>query len=202
MKLYYVPGACSLAINIGLQVAKLPFELIQVDYQTQTLPDGSDYHLINPAGIVPTLQLDDGSFLSEVIAIYYYLAVKHENTCLLGPPSNRQQAMEWLSFVATEIHKSFSPLFRADTPVAFYQPGNNHLKKRLAVIEHQLTKQPYFAGDVPSAPDYYLFTLYRWISDTNLSASSFPNIVKHSKTIEKISEVQSALLSEGFEIVS
>lgn len=198
MKLYYMPGTCSLAINIGLRVAKVSFEPIQVNYQTQTLPDGSDYHLINPAGIVPTLQLDDGSCLSEVIAIYYYLAVKHEDTCLPGPPSDRQQAMEWLSFVATEIHKSFSPLFRADTPIAFHQPGENHLEKRLSVIEHQLTKQPYLTGDVPSAADYYLFTLYRWMSDTNLNACSFPNIVKHSKTIEKTSAVQSALLSEGF----
>jgi len=69
-----MPGACSLAINIGLREAKLPFELIQVDYHTQTLPDGLDYHLINKGGFVPTLQLDDESCLSEVIAIYYYLA--------------------------------------------------------------------------------------------------------------------------------
>lgn len=201
MKLYYIPGACSLAVNIGLRVAKLPFELMLVDYQAQTLPDGSDYHSVNPTGIVPTLQLDDGSCLSEVISIFYYLAMRYENTNLLGPHEHRQQAIEWLSFLATEIHKSFSPLFRADTPMAFHEPGKNHLRKRLAVIEQKLAKQAYLIGNCPTAADYYLFTLYRWMPDVNLSAAGFSNILKHSESIEKIIEVQSALFSERVENV-
>lgn len=197
MKLYYMPGACSLAINIGLREAKLPFELIPVDYATQTLPDGSDYHLINRGGFVPTLQLDNNSCLSEVIAIYFYIAMNFENSNLLGLTSQRQEAMEWLSFVATEAHKSFSPLFRAETPEAFHKPGQYHLQKRLSVIEQQLSKQPFLVGSEPTAADFYLFTIYRWMPDIGLHPNCFPNIVRHNICTSKLPSVQDALLSEG-----
>jgi len=119
MKLYYSPGACSFAPHVALVEAGLPFEPVKVDIHNHTLADGTDYYGINPKGYVPLLELDDGSRLSEVAVILQYIADRKPGT--LAPAfgtHERYKLMEWLNFIATEVHKQFGPLWYPDTPEA------------------------------------------------------------------------------------
>lgn len=113
MNLYFFPGACSLAINIALREANLPFNLIEVDYETRSLGDGTDFRTVSPKGCVPVLQLDDATCLTESIAIFDHIDFCAPDTDLLGQRGTlqRQAALEWLSFIATEIHKTSARCF-------------------------------------------------------------------------------------------
>jgi len=202
MNLYYFPGACSLAINIGLREAGLLFDLVEVDYRTRRLLDGSDYYKINAKGSVPALSLKDGTCLTEIIAIVYYMHKENEDARLLGSPGCEQKVMEWMSFLATEVHKSFSPLFRVDTPASFLPPGKHHLKKRLTIIERQLSQQPYLASATASAADYYLYTVCRWIPDVGICLNEFLNLSNHFRALEGMPSVQCALVSENLDRIS
>ncbi|WP_306258370.1 glutathione binding-like protein [Pararhizobium sp. IMCC21322] len=199
MNLYVFPGACSLAINIALREANIPFHLIEVDYETRSLVDGTDFRTISPKGCVPALQLDNATCLTESIAIFDHIDFCAPEIRLLGNRGTpqRQAALEWLSFIATEIHKSFSPLFRPDTPAEFSKLGRRHLEKRLSVVEDELSKHPYVAGHHPSAADFYLFTLCRWMSDLGLCLKDWPGISAHSDLIRSRETVQLALKSEN-----
>lgn len=199
MNLYFFPGACSLVINIALREAKLPFTMTEVDYETRRLADGADFRTINPKGCVPALMLEDGRCLTEVIAILDHIDFEAPNADLIGRRGTRQRqlALEWLGFLSTEIHKSFSPLFRPDTPAAFLKAGRRHLENRLAILEHQLSSRSYLGGNAPSAADFYMFTLSRWMGDVGLRMDSWPNISKHFVRIKTCSSVQKALISEN-----
>lgn len=199
MNLYFIPGACSLAINIGLREANMQFILTEVDYSSRCLADGTDFRSINPKGYVPALRLGDGSCLSEIIAIFDYIDFRAPDAGLLGPcgTSQRRAAMESLTFVATEIHKSFSPLFRPETPASFLDYGLDHLRKRLSAAEDQLSRQAYLSGATPAAADFYLFVVCRWMGDVGLCLDDWPSISDHSARIGARDSVQCALASEN-----
>ena len=132
MKLYYFPDACSLAPHIALRETQCAFTLIEVDYIARTLPDGTDYRLINPRGSVPTLRLDNNTLLTETSVILQYIATQSKVHDLFpsGDNLDRYRCLEWLSYIATELHKSVSPLFRSTTPKSFMSPGKEHLSAR------------------------------------------------------------------------
>src|SRR5271155_2149229 len=116
MKLYYSPGACSLHPHITLREAGVPFELERVDLRSHRVHDGSDYYAVNPKGSVPALRLDDGSILTEGAVIDQYIAdLKPEKKLVPAAGSmDRYRVQEWLNFIASEVHKSFGPLFGKD----------------------------------------------------------------------------------------
>jgi hypothetical protein len=119
MKLYYAPAVCSLASHIALVESGLPYSLAKVDIRKHTLEDGSDYYAINPKGYVPMLQLDDGTLLAEGVVILQYIADQVPGK--LAPAYGtleRYRVMEWLTFVNSEVHKQYSPLFYPTTPDA------------------------------------------------------------------------------------
>ena len=118
MKLFYKPGACSFSPHIVLREAGVDFTLVKVDLMTKRLENGDDYFAINPKGQVPALQLDDGTLLTEGMAIVQYLADTVPDRQLLAPVGSitRYQTLSWLTWIATEFHKGFTPLFRPDTP--------------------------------------------------------------------------------------
>lgn len=198
MRLYYFPDACSLVINIALRAAKIRFELIEVDYVTRRLRDGSDYCRINPRAYVPALQLSDGRCLTEVIAIIDWIDFVAPEAGLLGVRGThkRQEAMMWLAFVGTEIHKSFSPLFRRGTPQEFLAPGQRHLESRLSMAEQKLSEQSSLCADTHTAADYYLYVMSRWMDDCGLCARDWPAIQAHATRIESHGFVQDALASD------
>src|SRR3954470_12237315 len=173
MKLYYSPGACSLAPHIIMREAVLPFDLVQVDLKAKRTKDGSDFTKVNPKGQVPTLQLDDGQILTENTVIDQYLADQKPDTGLL-PRSGleRYRGLEWLSFVSTELHKTFGPLFRPNTPEDYKPIIRENIGKKFDYVEQQLADgRQYLMGDRFTAPDAYLFTILGWAKAMNIDLS-------------------------------
>jgi glutathione S-transferase len=163
MKLYYAPAACSLAPHIALSEAGLPHELVRVDLRTHTLPDGTDYRTINPKGYVPVLELDDGTRLTEVAVILQYIADRAPGT--LAPAfgsMERYRVMEWLNFIATEVHKGFGPLWKPDTPADYRTRVIATLGTRFDYLAPVLAKQPFLTGDRFGIADAYLYTILNW----------------------------------------
>lgn len=198
MKLYFMPGACSLAPHIALREAGVPFSLVKIDYRTRQTAGGGDYFDINPKGYVPALELDDGQILTEVPVILQYVDALAPTAHMLPADGMRRlRALEWLNFVATEIHKSFSPLFRPTTPKAFLKPGREHLSRRLDFVEQHLSTQRYLAGAGLSAADIYLFTTCRWLADQDLSLATWPALHRHFNTIQARPAVTEALAHEN-----
>jgi glutathione S-transferase len=166
MKLFYVPGVCSLSPHIVLREMGADFQLDKVDRKTKIAESGIDYNQLNPKSYVPALQLDDGSVLTEGASILMYLADQKggEKIAPKAGTRERYKLQEWLVFIATELHKNFSPLFRKTPDPAFRE----NLVKRLDLVAATLAKQPYLLGDKLSAADAYLFTVLRWAERVEL----------------------------------
>ena len=159
MKLYYAPGACSLADHIALHESELSFEHVRVDLKAKTTERGEDYAAINPKGYVPALQLDSGELLTENVAVLDWIA--HHSVGLKPEGAlGRTRLLEWLAFISTEIHKSYKPFFAgaadADKAKAAEQIG-----LRLSYLAERM-KGDYLGGDRPSVADFYLFVMLLW----------------------------------------
>src|SRR5262245_37540377 len=145
MKLYYAPGACSLSPHIALREAGIPFTLEKVDLGKHELAGGGDFFAVNPKGYVPALELDDGGILTEGPAIVQYIADRRPQSALApaaGTPE-RYRLAEWLNFITSELHKSFSPLFNAQAAPAWKDAARANIAKRLDYIERHLDGKPY-----------------------------------------------------------
>ena len=118
MKLFYSPGACSLSPHIVLEESGLPYEAILASTKSHKLQDGTDFYTLNPLGYVPLLELDSGERLREGPAIVQYVADQVPDKRLAPPAGTleRYRLQEWLTFIGTELHKSYSPLFKPSTP--------------------------------------------------------------------------------------
>jgi glutathione S-transferase len=160
MKLYYAPGACSLADHIALHEAGLKFDRVQVDLKTRRTADGGDFTQINPKGYVPALQFDSGQVLTENIAILSWIS---DQTPALGPkgPMARYRLLEMLAFISTEIHKGFKPFFKADATDADRQAAREQIGKRLSFLADRMTSD-FVLGDLMSVADAYLFVMLMW----------------------------------------
>lgn len=204
MILYYMPGACSLAVHIALREAGLPFQLAEVGYENRQLLRGGDFRHVSRKAYVPALTLDDGSLLTEVQVILQYVDALVPDAHLLPVAGGmeRYRAFEWLNFVATEIHKSFSPLFRPSTPRSFLKPGRDHLVRRLDIVERQLEGAPFLSGDRYCAADAYLFTCCRWLDDQDLDIGAWPMLTRHFQSVTRRPAVQAALAAEGLDVAA
>jgi len=199
MKLYYTPGTCSLASHIAIREAGLPIEIVKVDLKAKTTERGEDYLKINPKGYVATLVLDDGEILTEAPAILQYVAdLKPESK--LAPPAGtleRYRLIEWLNFVATEIHKQFSPFFNPKLPPEWRENQVAVLGKRFAVLAETLGKKPYLMGETFTVADCYLFTVLRWHQKFNVDISPWPALGEYLKRVAARPAVQETLKTEG-----
>jgi glutathione S-transferase len=200
MKLYFSRGACSLSPHIALREAGIPFELVQVDLARQVLAaDGSDFRRISPNGYVPVLELDDGRRLLEGPAIVQYIADLRPESGLA--PANgtfeRYQLQSWLGYINSEIHKGFSPLFRADTPADFKPLALSLLSERLTVVAAHLAEHDYLMGERFSVADGYLFTVLGWGGYLGLDISQWPSLVAFRERVGSRPAVQAALAAEG-----
>ena len=166
MKLYYVPGVCSLAPHIVLREIGAEFQLDKVDRKTRITESGVNFSQLNSKNYVPALQLDDGTLLTEGASILMYLADQDGGEKVAPKPGSkdRYKLQEWLVFIATEIHKNFSPLFRK-TPDP---TPRETLQKRLDLVADTLTKQPWLVGEKFTVADAYLFTVLRWAARVDL----------------------------------
>ncbi len=199
MKLYYTPGACPLAVHIALCELNLPHELVQVDLKTKKLADGTDYTAINPKGYVPTLELDDGTRLTEIPAIVQYLADTHPEAGLLAAPGTieRTRAIEWLTFAGTELHRSFSPLFNPAASQDWKDASMARLEQRFAYVNDCLEGKDYILGPDFSVADTYLFTTVNWTYLRKIDISRWPNLVAYHQRVSQRPAVQAALKAQG-----
>lgn len=197
MKLYYAPGACSLAAHITLHESGLPFSAVRVDLRTHKLPDGGDYYAVNAKGYVPLLQLDDGTRLSEVAVILQYIADREPG--VLAPAFGsfeRYQLMEWLNFIATELHKGLGPLWKPTTPDAYKAVVLDAVGQRLDFVVASLGAKPYLTGDRFGIADAYLYTIVNWHKFLKLDISRWPSLERFQARVAARPNVQAALRAE------
>jgi glutathione S-transferase len=199
MKLYYSPGACSLSPHIVLREAGMKFDLAKTSTKTHTLADGGDYYAINPKGYVPLLELDNGERLTEGPAIVQYIA-DHAPASGLAPAAGtmaRYRLMEWLNFISTEIHKSFSPLFNAAMPDEAKAAFKAKLRERLTWVDGRLEGCDYLMGERFCVADAYLFTVTNWASHVGLDIDDLKNLAAYRARVGARPAVQEAMRAEG-----
>jgi glutathione S-transferase len=200
MKLYYSPGACSLAPHIILRETKANFALEKTDIRTKKTERGSDFLTINPKGYVPVLELDDGYNLTEGVAIQEYLADHAPEAKLAPPPGSRERLKlkELLLFLTTEIHKTFSPLFAPTTPEDYKRLSRERIGTRFDLLEQRLSDgRAYLTGADFTIADAYFFTLANWAQFVGIDLAKWPHIGRFMQRVAARPAVQAALEAEG-----
>ena len=199
MKLYYSPGACSLSPHIALHEAGLAFTPVLASTKSHKLQDGTDYYGINPLGYVPLLELDDGTRLREGPAIVQYIAdqVPAKNLAPANGTLQRYRLQEWLTFIGTEVHKGFSPLFKPNTPEEYKPIVREALLKRLQWVDGELAGKQYLMGDQFTVADGYLFTVTNWAGAVGLDISELKNLATYRERVSARPAVQAAMKAEG-----
>lgn len=199
MKLFYASGACSLSPHIVAREAGIDLRLQKVDTKTKTVATEGDFLTVNPKGYVPALELDNGEVLTEGPAIVQYLADLKPQSGLAPPAGTmaRYRLQEMLGYINSEIHKTYSPLFRAETPAETRAERQAYLLKRYALIDKQLEGRQYLFGDTFTAADAYLFTVTSWAQHVKLDLSSFPHLLAFQQRVAARPAVQTAMKAEG-----
>lgn len=199
MKLYFAPGACSLSPHIVLREVGAKFDLEQVDLAQKKTKAGGDYLVINSKGQVPVLELDNGQRLTEGPVIVQYLADQNPSAGLMPAVGTmeRYKTMEWLNHTSSELHKSFSPLFRPTTPEEFKKLTKEGLAVRLKNIDKHLAGKQYLMGDKFTVADAYLFPVLRWTARVDIDLGPYPNIKAYMDRMTARPKVQEALKAEG-----
>lgn len=199
MKLYYAPGACSLAPHIVAREAGLEVELVKVDLPNKKTADGGDYWAINPRGYVPALQLDDGEVLTEAAVIIQYLADRKPDAGLVPQfgSTARYHQMEALNFAATEVHKQIGALFNPALSAEMKEVQRGVIARRLGALEKMLEGRPFVTGERFTAADAYLFTVLNWSGLHQIDLGPWPNIRAYLARIAERPKVQEAMKAEG-----
>ncbi|MGC3983839.1 MAG: glutathione transferase GstA [Pseudorhodoferax sp.] len=199
MKLYYSPGACSLSPHIVLREAGLAFEAVKAPTKTHKLDDGTDYYTINPLGYVPLLELDDGTRLAEGPAIVQYLAdqVPLKNLAPANGTLARYRLQSLLTFIGTELHKGYGPLFSPATPEEYKTAVREKLLSRYKWVDEQLAGKDYLTGEHFTVADAYLFTVTNWAKPTGVDLSAYANVAAFMARVAARPAVQEALKAEG-----
>jgi glutathione S-transferase len=199
MKLYYSPGACSLAPHIVLNELGQSYDLERVDLADKKTETGASFTDVNGKGYVPTLEFAKGQVLTEVSTILQYLADKAEGSGLLPKfgSMDRYRAMESLNFVAAELHKGIGGLFNKAMPEDGKAAIKQRLEARLAWLDAQLAKKPYLLGDSYSVADAYAFVVLGWSKWVNLDLSKYAHITAFLDRVAARPAVQAAMKKEG-----
>ena len=199
MKLYFSPGACSLAPHIVLNESGLPFTLVKADLKAHKLEDGSDYYPINSKGQVPLLEFDNGERLTEGPAITQYIAdqVPAKNLAPANGTMARYRVQEWLNFVTSELHKGIGGLFNPAMPDNGKAVIRDRAAAKLKWVDEQLEGKQYLMGDAFSIADAYLFTVTTWTGHTGIDISGMKNLSAFQARMAARPAVQKALKAEG-----
>ena len=200
MKLYYAPGACSLASHIIMREAGIDPVLVKVSTKTHELEDGGDFYTVNPKGYVPALELANGVILTEGPAIMQYIADAHPEAKLAPPPATLERARlhEQLTFIGTEIHKSFSPLFSPTMPDEAKAAFIAKIADRLDLVEKHLSSgRDYLLGDRFSIADAYLFVVVNWAPALGIELARWPSVAALHARVAARPAAQAAMKAEG-----
>lgn len=198
MKLFISPGACSLSPHIALQEAGLAFEIEKVNLQTKVTETGANFMEINPKGYVPALLLDSGELLTEGPAIVQYIAdlAPEKNLAPANGTLERYKLQAWLTYIGTELHKSYVPFFHHGSD-DWKAVGKENLETRYAYVNQQLAEQPYLMGENFSVADAYLFTVTRWLRVSKLDLAAWTHLAAFQKRMAERPGVHAALKTEG-----
>ena len=199
MKLYYKKAACSLAVRIILNEMNLSFEEEEVDLKTKIYQHNKDFKAINPKGSVPTLELDNGTILTENAVILQYLADTFDQKQLL-PDLNtfdRYRVLEWLNFVATELHKGFSPLFNPNIPESIKtELLKPMLQTKFSYINQQLQNHQFLTSNQFTLPDAYLYVMVRWAIGLQIDLKDLTHLIQYAKHLEQYDSIKKSLAQE------
>ena len=200
MKLYYKPGACSLASHIVLREIGEDFELESVDTDTQKTDTGADFTQINPKGYVPVLRLDDGQVLTEGAAVLQYIADQHPEAGLAPKPGTleRVRLQGHLNFVSSELHKAFGPFFSSSASDEEKQAAKAKVERKMDHFESLFSDgRKYLLGHEFSVSDAYFFVVASWAEPTGIGLDKWPNVVAFSARVASREKVQQAMRAEG-----
>jgi glutathione S-transferase len=199
MKLFFLPGACSLSPHIALREAGVAFDLVRVNRSDKKTAEGEDFFAINPLGLVPVLRLDDGTVLTEGPAIVQYIADLNPGAHLA--PANgtiaRYKLQETLNFLTAEIHKNYAPLFNPKAPDEYKTIARDSLATRYRILDERLAKSAYLMGDTFTVADGYLFTMLGWAPHAGVNLSGFPALNAYRARIAERPAVIAAMTAEG-----
>jgi len=199
MKLYYAPGACSQAVHITLHEAAIEHNSERVDLRAKRTASGADYWTINPKGAVPALDLGDGQVLTENAAILQLIGDLAADVGLFPPVGDlqRYRVLEWLNFIATELHKGFGPLWNPASSEDAKQGARDLLAKKFDFAERQLGDKPFVMGDRFTLPDSYLFVMLSWGGVHGIDMSRWPALSLYHRRIGERPSVRLVLRAEG-----
>ena len=197
MKLYYTPGACSLAVHITLREVGIPFQLEKVDLETKRTQHGHDYREINPKGSVPALQLDSGDVLTEAAVCLQYVADLAPDKRLAPAfgTMGRYRLMEWLNYIAAELHKTFSPLFHEKRPER-REEIVAMLKPRLEYVARQLGSADFLLGPDFTVADAYLYAVLNWTHFLKVDIKPWPALGDFLARVARRGSAQTAKKAE------
>jgi glutathione S-transferase len=199
MKLYYSPGACSLSPHIVANEAGIPIELEKVDLAEHKTESGQDFMTVNPKGYVPALRLDDGSILTEGPAIVQYLADQKPGSKLAPAAGtvDRYRLQEWLTFIGTELHKNFAPLFNKASTDDIKNMVKTNISKWLGYLNGQLANRQYLMGEGFTVADAYAFTVVNWTNFVGIDLKPYPNLGAYMGRVAARPKVHETLKAEG-----
>ena len=199
MKLYHEVRGCSLAVDIVARELAIPLELIWVDVPRKRLPDGSDYYAVNPKGQVPALELPNGEYLTEGAVIMQYLADLYPEGRLCAPAGTleRYRIMEWMSFIASDLHKGgFMPLFKKTTPDDYRPLARQLVLARLKWLNDHLADREYLTGSGFTIADAHCYTIAMWTEYHDIDVSPWPNLAAYLRRISARPSVRAAKAAE------
>lgn len=200
MKLYYAPGACSLAAHIILNEINVDFDLERVDLKTHTTEKGADYYQINPKGYVPALEINSGLVLTEIVAVLPFLA-QHDPKQMLIPPSGlgRAKVLEWLGYLNSELHDAYSVFFGDVLTEEEKIKAYAQVDKLLTYIDAELAKndRDYLVDENFGPADAYLFVITNWSHIIKHDLTPYKNILALRARVAARQSVQIAMRDEG-----
>ncbi|HET9122203.1 MAG TPA: glutathione transferase GstA [Acidiferrobacteraceae bacterium] len=198
MQLYFAPGACSLAPHIALNEGGFQYTAVQVDLKTHTVTsDGTDFLRINPKGYVPVLVLDNGQTLTEVAVLLQYLAAQKAGLAPAAGTPDFYRCLEWVSFIATELHKSFGPLFSPTASDAMKARQIELIGRRFGYVSQHLKSHAWLLGADFSIADIYLFTIANWSQFVHLDLAPWPELQRFMERMRQRPQVAATLKAEG-----
>jgi len=199
LKLYYVPGVCSLASHIALRESGLDFQLDKMDRETRITESGEHYAKVNPKGPVPALRLENGEVLTEGVVILQYIADRAPQSGLAPAAGTmeRYRLMEWLNYIATDVHKQYSPFFNPKLPAEWRANQLAVLAKRFDYLSERLAKNPHLMGELFTIADAYLFVVLRWSPRLKVDLDPWPVLTGYLARVAARPAVVAALKMEG-----
>jgi len=199
MRLYYSPGACSLAPHIVLHEAGCEFTIERVDIPKKVTESGADYWEINPKGYVPALKLDNGDVLTEVAVILQYISDQNQAAHLAPKFGSieRYHLLEWLNFIATEVHKQIGALFNPKMTPEMKEVQLGVIERRMNACDKMLAGKQYLMGDDFSIADAYLFNILLWAKKHNIDIAKWPNVSAVNARVGARAKVIEAMTAEG-----